>query len=179
MEVTAPISPAHRSHQVESVCSPGGLLFTKDVPAANARNTDDLHDMEIGAAAVACVAVNGPITEDVAASNARDTDDLHDMEIEAAAVACVAVNGPITEDVAASNASDTDDLHDVEIGAALLVYVVDKGPITREKLFIEAARSFGYSNVGRKLRSRLNKALNSLDHAGRVRTDWTNVWLPS
>ena len=110
VEVAAPISPAYRSPQVEAVCSPGGLLFVEDIPAANARSIDDLHDVEIRAALVACVA--------------------------------------------------------------------DEGPIAREKLFSEAAKSFGYPNVGKKLRSRFNKALNSLDHTGRVRTDWITVWLP-
>jgi hypothetical protein len=83
------------------------------------------------------------------------------------------------EDVPAANARSIDDRLDVEIRAALVACVADEGPIAREKLFIEAAKSFGYPNVGKKLRSRFNKALNALDHTGRVRTDWTTVWLPA
>jgi hypothetical protein len=42
-----------------------------------------------------------------------------------------------------------------------------------------ADRELGYPTLTKKVRRILNKALNSENHAGRLRTDWEHVWMTS
>ena len=67
VEVAATIPPVQRPPEVGAVCSQGRLLFItnqEDVPAPNARNIDDLQDVEIRTALVACVPDEGPIARE-------------------------------------------------------------------------------------------------------------------
>jgi hypothetical protein len=61
---------------------------------------------------------------------------------------------------------------------ALHACVPDGEKVERDALLVDAARELGYPKLTKKVRRALNKALNAEHNAGRLRTDWEQVWRP-
>jgi hypothetical protein len=66
-----------------------------------------------------------------------------------------------------------------DVVLALRTRIPDGERIERDKLFMDAARELGYPKLTKKVRRTLNKALNAENKAGRLKTDWEHVWMPS
>lgn len=69
-----------------------------------------------------------------------------------------------------------DDIPQEMVRNALYVNLPSAGTIEREILLRKAARRLGFSKLGRKIRSRLNRAIGAEVRAGRLGTDWQKVW---
>lgn len=73
------------------------------------------------------------------------------------------------------NARNIDAIRDVELRLVLFSSIPEDRPASREWLMVEAAKHFGYNTIPGKLRERFTKALDGLEHAGRIATDMTTV----
>ncbi|MDE2237610.1 MAG: DUF559 domain-containing protein, partial [Elusimicrobia bacterium] len=63
-----------------------------------------------------------------------------------------------------------------EIREVFFKLIPEEGKISRESLLREAVRLLGFKRLARKIRSRLNRAIAGLVRAGKLSTDWDNVW---
>lgn len=61
---------------------------------------------------------------------------------------------------------------------ALNACVPDGQKVQRDALLQDAARELGHPKLTRKVKTALNKALNTEHNAGRLKTDWERVWKP-
>ena len=61
---------------------------------------------------------------------------------------------------------------------ALNACVPDGQKIQRDALLQDAARELGYTKLTRKVKTALNKALNTEHNKDRLKTDWEKVWKP-
>ncbi len=66
-----------------------------------------------------------------------------------------------------------------DVVRALRASIPEGERVERDKLLLSAARELGYPKLTKKARRILNKALNAENTAGRLRTDWQHVWIPS
>ena len=64
--------------------------------------------------------------------------------------------------------------------AALAIHacVPDGEKVERRALLVNAARELGHTKLTKKVRRTLNKALHAEHNAGRLKTDWNEVWKP-
>jgi very-short-patch-repair endonuclease len=73
---------------------------------------------------------------------------------------------------------DIDDIPQEMVRSALEAYLPLRGTIDREVLLRKAAHHLGFSKIGRKIRTRLNRAIGAEVRAGRVQSAWQLVWRP-
>ena len=71
---------------------------------------------------------------------------------------------------------DIADIHQDEIHTALHKCLPESGQIEREIVLRDAAQRLGFSKLGKRIRSRLNRAIGGAIRAGRLRTNGEKIW---
>jgi very-short-patch-repair endonuclease len=86
---------------------------------------------------------------------------------------------PLEVDADDSNGRSIDDIPQERIREALRQLVPKGSRVGREDLLKKLAAALGQQRLGRKIRSRLNRAIGGEARAHNLETDWDFVWRPS
>jgi hypothetical protein len=86
---------------------------------------------------------------------------------------------PLEIDADDNNGRSIDDIPQESIREALRQLVPKGSRVGREDLLKKMAAALGQQRLGRKIRSRLNRAIGGEARAHNLETDWDFVWRPS
>ena len=68
-----------------------------------------------------------------------------------------------------------DDVTRAELQAAIHQSIPESGSVDRDEFLRVVTSTIGFSKLGKRIRSRINKALNAEVRAGRLKTDWKQI----
>ena len=63
-----------------------------------------------------------------------------------------------------------------ELRAAIHQSIPETGSVDRDEFLRVVTSAIGFSKLGKRIRSRINKAIAAEVRAGRLQTDWKRVW---